>query len=550
MSSRALAEAVTHLPWVPPSAASLVALARPHTPATWLLLREDPGAVLLLLRTPSVRRLPPDHFSLPDLIGAPEVLESAAAHLGREGEGRLPDWSVPGRAAVLEACLRYARSAHRLARHVPGCDPDKAWVAGLLAPLGWLALAIYSPREVVECLAAPSFTADAQHERWGLDQAETARRLARRWSLPSWLAAVAGHLALPADVAEGLGADPLLFRVTQLAAGLVQQQGKGLLLPVGATVTELLASLGISSPRAADLPEEDEEEAGEGPAGPLSLVDLLALAAENRRLRAARGGRLEEELDVLHRALAEQRGREDERLRQQKLSALAEFAAGAGHEINNPLAVISGQAQYLLGHEEAPERRRALETIVGQAQRIHQLLRDVMQFARPPAPNRRPVDLARLVDEVGVSLTEYAGGRKVKLLVREAAGANVLAAAVMVAADAAQLRTALTCLLRNAVEAAPAEGWASVRVEVGEGRVEVFVENSGAELSADHREHLFDPFYSGRSAGRGTGLGLPTAWSLARQQGGDVSLASQAGEPTRFVLRLPLAASPVAALAG
>src|SRR5262249_58818530 len=84
------------------------------------------------------------------------------------------------------------------------------------------------------------------------------------------------------------------------------------------------------------------------------LAELLALAAENRRLRAAVGeGRLEGELDVLHRALAEQRGREEERLRTQKLQALAEFAAGAGHEINNPLAVISGQAQYLLGHEAA-----------------------------------------------------------------------------------------------------------------------------------------------------------------------------------------------------
>jgi signal transduction histidine kinase len=72
------------------------------------------------------------------------------------------------------------------------------------------------------------------------------------------------------------------------------------------------------------------------------------------------------------------------------------------------------------------------------------------------------------------------------------------------------------------------------------GYVEVLIEDSGRELPPQQREHLFDPFYSGRSAGRGAGLGLPTAWSLTRQQGGDVYLSSQPGEPTRFVMRLPL----------
>src|SRR5205807_1961038 len=117
----------------------------------------------------------------------PEVPELAARHLRAEGEGRLPDWSVPGRAAVRDACLRYARRAHGLARQVGGCDPDQAWVAGLLAPLGWVALATCSPREVADCLACPGFADDpsaAQRARWGTDHAEVARRLARRWALP------------------------------------------------------------------------------------------------------------------------------------------------------------------------------------------------------------------------------------------------------------------------------------------------------------------------------------------------------------------------------
>ena len=76
------------------------------------------------------------------------------------------------------------------------------------------------------------------------------------------------------------------------------------------------------------------------------------MAAENRRLRdAPLHRRLEQEADDLHRALEAQARAAGRRLRDGKLTALAEFAAGAGHEINNPLAVISGQAQYLLGHQ-------------------------------------------------------------------------------------------------------------------------------------------------------------------------------------------------------
>ena len=558
----AVAEAVTHLAWVPPTVPSLLALARLETPSAWLSVREDPGAVLLLLRSPSVFHLPPDLFSLDSFSGCPEVLDLAVRLLREEGEGRFPDWSSPGRATIHDACLRYARQAHHLAELTGRCDPNKAWAGGLLASLGWLAVALASPAEVADCLGSAAFVRDpsgCQRARWGLDHAEIARRLCRRWSLSPWLATLSGHLGLPLDVAVSLGADPELFRITQLAVALVQQDGEGLSLAVGAHAADLLQALDLTS---AALARQAVQ--AEGVLAPLPatarLADLLALAADNRRLRAARGsGRLEEELDVLQRALESQCGQEEERLRAQKLRALAEFAAGAGHEINNPLAVISGQAQYLLGREAEPERRKALETIVGQTHRIHHLLRDVMQFARPPAANLQPLDLARVVDETAVALAEYAEGRKVRLRVRESeSGLNGRHSPLLkpdgpvtVLADAAQLRTALTCLLRNAIEAAPADGWASIRLTLGHnGQAEVVVEDSGRGLPPAQREHLFDPFYSGRAAGRGPGLGLPTAWSLARQQGGDVVLASQPGEPTRFVLRLPLHIERSPALAG
>src|SRR5262249_23529832 len=148
----------------------------------------------------------------------------------------------------------------------------------------------------------------------------------------------------------------------------------------------------------------------------------------------------------------EQRTGEAQRLRLQKLGSLAELAAGAGHEINNPLAVISGQAQYLLYHLSEEERaaegsqQKALQTVIQQCQDIHQILRNLRLFARPPLPRKERLDLLAAVRQAATGLTELATQRNVKLLV-PAPGDGV-----WVHADPGQVQTILSSLLRNAVE--------------------------------------------------------------------------------------------------
>src|SRR4029079_11442318 len=90
----------------------------------------------------------------------------------------------------------------------------------------------------------------------------------------------------------------------------------------------------------------------------------------------------------------------DRRLTELKLRALAEFAAGAGHEINNPVATIVGYAQQLLANETDPDRRHALATIGAQAYRIRDMIGDVMLFARPPQPRPEELDLAFVLHEM------------------------------------------------------------------------------------------------------------------------------------------------------
>jgi signal transduction histidine kinase len=577
------------------------ALARPPSAVTWNEVRHDPGCVLLIVRqclaTQGGSALP----FFPALVRDPAVLEGAECFLEGEREmrsadrgspgGALPasfgfvDWGQPRLAPIYQGSRTCAGLAYHLAQHTGRCDPDLAWVGGLLAPLGWLAVAAVDADQAAACLEDAAFGHDPPHVQqrlWGLDQAGIARRLALRWQLPGWLAAVSGYLGLPVEMAKRLGADPDLFLIVQLAVRLAQEPATSnpdareggvrarLHLEVGAGTNQIAGVLGLSPEQIAACRSQwaalpRPEAAWESPQSQPLLRDLLCLAAENRTLENRRAcEHLEREVDALHQALHEQMAGETRRLQAQKLNALAEFAAGAGHEINNPLAIISGQAQYLLkqiadgsrangdndpsamGHLQAAVIEKALQTIVNQTRRVHHVLTDLMQFARPPRPDKQPLDAAALVRDVTASLQDLAIQRRVRLIGPELDPSEAASAGGHLPhtlhADRQQVSTALACLLRNAIEAAPADGWAGVRLETpAPDRLELVVEDNGSGPPPAQREHLFDPFYSGRSAGRGRGLGLATAWRLAREHGGDVRFDSRPGGPTRFVLSLPLA---------
>jgi signal transduction histidine kinase len=458
-------------------------------------------------------------------------------------------WSRSDNQPIYSSCIRLASLAHRLAGRLPGGEPERAWVCGLLAPLGWLVMAGMSPALVAETLRDSALATDpgaVQRRLWGVDQVSVVRRIGRYWGLPDWLTGVIANLGLPAEQARAFGADPLLLAVVRQAVRCLR--GSPLALPGchPALACEDEKILGPVDPRE-EVPDEGGLNEWSNPREVPLLRDLLRLAADGlRRRETALVRRLEWEVDELHRGLEDSVRTEHERLLSGRLAALAEFAGGAGHEINNPLAVISGQAQYLLGHADwllggtEGEAGQALGVIIAQTRRIHSLLRDLMQFARPAPARPMVVDLPALLGQVVSSLAETAAARRVRLELL------CVPDRLQVSADPEQVRLALGCLLRNAIEAAagPAEAWAQLRLDaprVGDS-VEVVVEDSGPGPTPAQRPLLFDPFYSGRSAGRGRGLGLPIAWRMARQQGGQVRLEpARPGEPTRFVLTLPAA---------
>lgn len=217
----------------------------------------------------------------------------------------------------------------------------------------------------------------------------------------------------------------------------------------------------------------------------------------------------------------------------EKLAALAEFAAGAGHEINNPLTVIAGRAQLLLRGEADPQRRRDLALIHAQAMRITEMIADLRLFAAPPELQRQQVDTAALVCEVVQSLRPTADEQETTLV------ATVAADALYISADAIQLTVALRALVQNGLEALASGGRVEVALSAVDGEVRIVVSDDGPGIAPEHRPHIFEPFYSARQAGRGIGMGLSKCWRIATAHGGRIEVDSRPGCGAVFTICLP-----------
>jgi len=229
---------------------------------------------------------------------------------------------------------------------------------------------------------------------------------------------------------------------------------------------------------------------------------------------------------------------EELRLHNRKLDAMSEFAAGAGHELNNPLAVIVGRAQLLLARTDDPETARSLRIMINQAGRAHRILRDLMFVARPPAPRERSCRPSELLRTCLRDFQDECAARGIRLTneIDESSPAAWT--------DPDGLRHLAEILIKNAIQATPAGGKIQVRSYVQGDELLWSFSDTGKGMGAGEAAHLFDPFYCGRHAGRGLGLGLPRAARIVEAAGGRLRWSSNPGQGTVFQVHLPLRAHP------
>jgi signal transduction histidine kinase len=217
-----------------------------------------------------------------------------------------------------------------------------------------------------------------------------------------------------------------------------------------------------------------------------------------------------------------------------RLEAIRELAYGAGHEINNPLANIAARAQALLYDEHEPERQRRLATIVDQAFRARDMIGGLMIFARPPKPHQDEVSIRDVLQSVFSSMESMAEERGVRLTL------HVVSETMCILVDRGQIEDSLRGILSNAIEAIFHGGTVSVKaIESTSEACLVTVNDNGIGMDMETMSRAFDPFFSGREAGRGIGLGLSKAFRLIDANGGSISIKSRLQQGTEVSISLP-----------
>jgi two-component system, cell cycle sensor histidine kinase and response regulator CckA len=255
-------------------------------------------------------------------------------------------------------------------------------------------------------------------------------------------------------------------------------------------------------------------------------------------------------LEIIVEDVTERRALEKQLHQVHKFEAIGQLAGGIAHDFNNVIGAMMGWAE--LGAEQAPADSRLCEyfkKIRTQAGRAADLTRHLLAFARRQILEPQNIQLNRVVTDV-LSLLEKVIGKDIEIKV------FLTAELAAVRADSSQFEQVLMNLCLNARDAMPGGGILKIETHnidmdedacritpgLSPGRhVELVVSDDGIGMSAKTREHIFEPFFTTKEPGKGTGLGLATAFGIVRQHGGFISVDSELNCGTVFRIYLPVA---------
>lgn len=242
---------------------------------------------------------------------------------------------------------------------------------------------------------------------------------------------------------------------------------------------------------------------------------------------------------TLYSDLTERRAVEHQLQQAQKMEALGQLIGGVAHDFNNLLAALVGNLQLLQGSTRLPEQEKHYaERALGVAERGAHLVERLLAFSRKQQLNPELTDVSGLIEGMA-DLLEYSVSPQV------AVNFELSTDSTQVWVDPSQLENALLNLVINASAAMPDGGTLTLRTRTlahkgGAGQVEIEVRDTGMGMTSEVIARVWEPFFTTKPVGQGSGLGLSLVYGFVKQSGGDVILESQLGKGTRIRLYLPV----------
>lgn len=228
----------------------------------------------------------------------------------------------------------------------------------------------------------------------------------------------------------------------------------------------------------------------------------------------------------------EQRERYRRMLRADRLATIGELAAGAAHEIRNPLTSIKSSLQYLESRCREESEKRLLGVALAETDRIDGILAALLSFSRPTELRKEPCDLVALLEESAALVEIQARAKGVDLRL------SLPPRPLAVEADGSQLKQVFLNVFLNAVQAMGGGGTLAVEaLRAGGGRPLVRVTDTGPGIPEEALEKVFDPFFTTKKGG--TGLGLSICYTIVKAHGGEIEVRSRPGEGTTVLVSLP-----------
>ena len=267
--------------------------------------------------------------------------------------------------------------------------------------------------------------------------------------------------------------------------------------------------------------------------------EFVELAEEFNKMAA--------ELDAFYHELearVEQKSRE--LIRSERLAGVGYLAAGVAHEINNPISIIAGYAEFTLSQlkqqtsgSEDSEVAKSLAVICDEAFRCKDIVSKLLSLARPGEPKRSNIDLGDVARNVVAAVAGLGDYRDRKIGIETTGEGDLRINAVE-----AEMKQVILNLTVNALEAVPAGGKVNVDISRNDGFVELRVSDNGRGMSRETLDQVFEPFFTDKKGARqpGTGLGLSITHSIIQSHGGRIHAQSEGpGKGSEFVVRLPAA---------